>query len=52
MNLIEIPEPLKLQPPLVTRDDFVKALSKIKPTVSAHDLLRQEEFTKNFGQDG
>lgn len=52
MTLYDIPEPELLKPPDVCRDDFVKALSKIKPTVSQQDLKKQEEFTQDFGQEG
>lgn len=50
LNDIEVPETLLA--PDVSKDDFMKALSKIRPTVNAHDLTRQEEFTKEFGQEG
>ena len=52
MTLNEIPEPELLKPPEVCHEDFMKALSKIKPTVSPHDLDKQEQFTKEFGQKG
>lgn len=48
----EIPEPEYLKPHDVSVDDFLKAISNIKPTVSANDLIRQDEFTKNFGSEG
>jgi len=48
----EIPEPEFLKPNDVCTEDFLKAMSNIKPTVSAADLLRQDEFTKNFGSEG
>jgi vacuolar protein-sorting-associated protein 4 len=52
MTLNEIPEPENLKPPDVCKADFVKAMSKIKPTVSQTDLERQEKFTQEFGQEG
>jgi vacuolar protein-sorting-associated protein 4 len=52
MTLSELPEPELLMPPDVSVDDFIKALSKIKPTVSSQDLIKQEQFTKEFGQEG
>lgn len=52
MLLTEIPEPELLRPPDVCKDDFMKAMSKIKPTVSINDLKRQEQFTLEFGQEG
>jgi vacuolar protein-sorting-associated protein 4 len=52
MTLNEITQPELLIPPDVCKDDFVKALSKIKPTVSHADLKKQENFTHEFGQEG
>ncbi len=52
MTMNEIPEPEFLKPNDVCTEDFLKAMSNIKPTVSAADLLRQDEFTKNFGSEG
>ena len=52
MTLNEIPEPENLMPPDVCLADFVKAMSKIKPTVSIADLEKQEKFTSEFGQEG
>jgi vacuolar protein-sorting-associated protein 4 len=51
MTMNEIPEPEFLKPNDVSIDDFLKAMSNIKPTVSQEDLLRQEDFTKNFGSE-
>lgn len=51
MTMGEIPEPDLLKPNDVCMDDFLKAMSNIKPTVSQDDLLKQEEFTKNFGSE-
>ena len=50
LNDIEVPE--MLMAPDVDRDDFIKAFSKIRKTVCAEDLIRQEEFTREFGQEG
>ena len=52
MTLNEVPEPDKLNPPDVDANDYLTALSKIKPTVSEKDLEKQEEFTRDFGQEG
>jgi vacuolar protein-sorting-associated protein 4 len=52
MSLNQIPEPELLKPPDVCKDDFIKAMSKIKPTVSQFDLKKQEQFTLEFGQEG
>ena len=35
-----------------TAADNGKAIQKIKPTVNANDLKKQEEFTIEFGQEG
>ena len=52
MTIHEIPEPENLVPPDVCYDDYIKAIQKIKPTVSQADLLKQEEFTQEFGSEG
>jgi len=52
MLLTEIPDPTKLKPPVVCAEDFIRAMSKIKATVSQKDLEKQHEFTKEFGQEG
>ena len=52
MMLAEIPEPDKLVPPDVCKDDFKKAMTRIRPTVSPKDLEKQEKFTEEFGQEG
>lgn len=52
MTLHEVPEPELLSPPDVCIEDYYTALGKIKPTVSEKDLEKQEEFTKEFGQEG
>ena len=52
MTMHEIPEPELLKPSDVSVDDFLKAISNIKPTVSEQDLIRQDEFTRDFGSEG
>ena len=52
MTMNDIPEPQLLKPHDICMDDFLKSISNIKPSVSDNDLLRQEEFTKNFGSEG
>ena len=52
MSLNDIPEPELLKPPDVCKSDFIKAMSKIKATVSAKDLEKQQKFTEEFGQEG
>mmetsp|Transcript_23430 Transcript_23430/g.17895 ORF Transcript_23430/g.17895 Transcript_23430/m.17895 type:complete len:86 (+) Transcript_23430:1048-1305(+) len=51
MTLFQL-DPSKLRAPDVTMDDFLQALSRIKPSVAEADLVKQVEFTNNFGQDG
>ncbi|KAH0794247.1 vacuolar protein sorting-associated protein 4B-like [Histomonas meleagridis] len=45
-------DPQKLHPPLVTMQDFLQALSKVRPSVSPEDLGRYEKWTQEFGQEG
>mmetsp|Transcript_23816 Transcript_23816/g.24801 ORF Transcript_23816/g.24801 Transcript_23816/m.24801 type:complete len:457 (-) Transcript_23816:69-1439(-) len=52
MSLTDIPQPEFLVPPEVTKEDFVKALTRIRPTVSKKDLEKQDQFTEEFGQEG
>lgn len=52
MTLADIPEPDKLVPPDICKDDFIKAMNRIRPTVSIKDLEKQEKFTEEFGQEG
>lgn len=52
MTLNELPEPELLSPPDVCLEDYLTALSKIKATVTEADLIRQQEFTLEFGQEG
>lgn len=40
-----------LEPPLQVKD-FVKAIKSARPTVSNADLVRNEEWTKEFGSEG
>lgn len=50
MNDLEHPE--KLKPFPVCYQDYIKAIQKIKPTVCKEDLLRHEQYTLEFGQEG
>lgn len=52
IDFFEIPEPEKLVSPDVSKEDFIKAISRIRPTVSPKDLEKQEKFTEEFGQEG
>lgn len=52
MSIHEIPEPEYLKPPDVGLEDYLQALNKIKPTVNEEDLIKQDEFTMKFGQEG
>ncbi|QLG72254.1 hypothetical protein HG535_0C06090 [Zygotorulaspora mrakii] len=42
----------ELQEPELTIKDFLKAIKTTRPTVNEQDLLKQEEFTNDFGQEG
>ena len=52
MKINDIPNPESLVAPVVTFEDFILSLQKMKPTVSKADLERQEQFTKEFGSEG
>jgi vacuolar protein-sorting-associated protein 4 len=45
-------DPEMLQEPPVTRKDFERAVKASRPTVSETDLLRNEEWTREFGSEG
>lgn len=48
MDMYDIPDG-KLREPAVEADDFMKALTRIKPSVCEEDLLRYVDFTNKFG---
>ena len=52
MKMNEIPESGTLWPPNVIYEDFLEALKKVKSSVSPEDLIKHEEFTREFGQEG
>jgi len=37
---------------VITKDDFISALKRTKPSVDGAQLQEYEDFTKTFGQDG
>lgn len=49
---LEQVSPDELEVPLVTMNDFIRALEKSRPSVSQSDLERYVEFTSDFGEDG
>ena len=51
MTLYDVPTE-KLLVPLITYDDFLKALNKAHSSVGAEELLRFVSWTEEFGQDG
>jgi vacuolar protein-sorting-associated protein 4 len=51
MNMYDIPAG-KLKEPDVCLDDYMQALTRIKPSVCIEDLDRYIDFTAKFGQDG
>lgn len=50
MDMYSIPDGKVREPP-VCLDDYMKALTKIKPSVCLDDLERYVDFTGKFGQD-
>ncbi len=52
MKMVEIKDKENLEAPKVCKEDFLSALTKIRPTVSQKDLVKQEQFTEEFGQEG
>ena len=51
MTIMQVP-PNSLKAPDVTGEDFFNILSNTRPTVSQEDLIKQEDFTREFGMDG
>ena len=51
MTLFDVP-PAKLRPLDVTFNDFLKALRNSRPSVNPEELVKYEQWTKEFGQDG
>lgn len=51
MVLYDVP-PERLLVPLITYDDFIKALNKAHSSVGADELLKFVSWTKEFGQEG
>ena len=50
-NWTDIDSDRLLEPPLVLKD-FVRAVKGARPTVSAEDIRKSEEWTKEFGSEG
>ena len=51
MNWTQVETDELLEPPLQVKD-FIKAIKGARPTVSASDLRRNEEWTAEFGSEG
>lgn len=51
MTWVDVDSEKLLEPPLVLKD-FVKAVKSARPTVSAADLAKNEEWTAEFGSEG
>lgn len=51
MSWTEVGSDELLEPPLQLKD-FVKAVKSARPTVSAEDIKRSEEWTNEFGSEG
>ena len=52
MKINDIADPGSLVAPVVTFEDFILSLQKMKPTVSKADLEKQLKFTEEFGTEG
>lgn len=51
MTWVDVDAETLLEPPLVLKD-FVKAVKGARPTVSSSDLVRNSEWTAEFGSEG
>jgi vacuolar protein-sorting-associated protein 4 len=51
MTWTEVDSDMLLEPPLQLKD-FVKAVKGARPTVSADDIKRSEDWTAEFGSEG
>ncbi|KJE95553.1 vacuolar protein sorting factor 4B [Capsaspora owczarzaki ATCC 30864] len=51
MSWIDVPSE-KLFEPIVQKNDMLRSLASVKPTVGEKDLEKQIEFTNEFGQEG
>ncbi|OQO08177.1 Vacuolar protein sorting-associated protein 4 [Cryoendolithus antarcticus] len=51
MNWVDIETDQLLEPPLQVKD-FIKAIKASRPTVSNDDLVKNTEWTKEFGSEG
>lgn len=51
MSWVDVPGD-KLLEPVITMSDMLLSLSHSKPTVNDSDLIKLEEFMKDFGQEG
>ena len=51
MDLMSVQPDLVRCPP-VSMDDFMQALSRIKPSVNEDDITEHIKWTEEFGQDG
>eukprot|EP01090_Pellita_catalonica_P021503 TRINITY_DN8071_c0_g1_i1.p2 TRINITY_DN8071_c0_g1~~TRINITY_DN8071_c0_g1_i1.p2 ORF type:complete len:183 (-),score=35.74 TRINITY_DN8071_c0_g1_i1:359-907(-) len=51
MSWVDI-ESDELLEPSVTMNDFIKSLRNARPTVNQKELVRQRQFTEEFGQEG
>ncbi|ODQ68386.1 AAA-domain-containing protein [Nadsonia fulvescens var. elongata DSM 6958] len=42
----------ELQEPELNMKDFIKAIKSTRPTVNGDDIIKHEDFTNDFGQEG
>jgi len=52
MNLMDLEDAQKLFVPAVTREHFLYALTRVKPTVNKNELTIYDKFTDMYGQSG
>lgn len=51
LTLMQVP-PTQLKAPEVEVDDYMQALSNVKPSVNNDDIEEHVKWTAEFGQDG
>ena len=51
MSMYDVPQGMLREPP-VSIDDYMKALTRCKPSCCEEDLERYVDFTDKFGQEG
>lgn len=52
ITMDKIPDPSMLKVPIITMDDVMSAVKKNSSTISSHELVQYDDWTKLYGQDG